>query len=229
MRNVFLALLWVWGEAAGPTRDGDWSREVEEYLRSMTKIKPQWSDEKILRSARGIYGDGWVPRRIPEYCRHVPGAVNSRPGSVLSRVEAMSSDEKRHAVFRILDRNPGANMGDIAKEFAAIFPMEPNPPSKFMVYKYIFFRNVDARVAELPSGYSWARLTNAERSRLNREGQRMLRERLAQGQDDNWEDIVYDVVVKINHAYNIKLKPSSVYKWYRDQRGLIGPPPGSSN
>ena len=94
MSNVFLALLWVFADAAGPQQYGDQSgfsggrvssrsTEVEEYLRSMTKIKPQWSDEKILRSARSVYGDDWVPKRIPEHVRHVPGTVSSRPGSAV--------------------------------------------------------------------------------------------------------------------------------------------------
>jgi len=230
MKLVFLALLWVSMDAAGPSRDSARSRsrspggrrEVDEYLRSMTKIKPQWSDEKILRSARGIYGDGWVPGRIPEHVRHVPGTVSSRPGSSVHRVEGMSSDDKKQEVYRIRDRNPALTTRDIVDEFAAMYPMEPNPPDKLMVGHYLFFRKIDERVASLPNGDDWRSLGRAQRSLLSKAGRQMVSERMAIGWGDSWEEIVEDVVSRFYAKYNIKLQPASVYKWYIEDKKARG-------
>lgn len=203
--------------AVSRTSDRSRSREVDSYLRSMSKIKPNWSEEKILRSARTIYGADSVPRSVPQY---QPGTAPARVGSVThSVVEGMSSDKKRQEILRISHQNPTWKGKDILEQFKRDFPLEPNPPDIVSMNRYLFFLSIDERVAaNIPEGQNWNHLPPATKAQLTEIGRGVMKEKYLANPEERWDEHVYATIAEIRQVLGIRLAPSSVYKWYNDVR-----------
>ena len=213
---ILIAVSYGSDPGARTSRDSSRSREVESYLRSMAKTRPNWSDEKILRSARSIYGDALVPRSMPHY---EPGKAPVRTaGATHHMVEGMSIEEKKAEIFRIRRENPSWGATDVVTQFRNEFPLEPNPPDWNSVQGYLFFQRVDERIAGLPETRIWTHLPPEIKSMVSQAGKGIMKRRYLENPQENWEELVFGTVAELNRLHGVRLSASSVYKWYLDAR-----------
>ena len=211
--NFFIALVALGMSSDSGSRK---SREVDSYLRSMSKIKPNWPEKKILRSARVIYGDDVVPQSMRPYR---PGTAPERTsGTAQFRVEGMTADEKKHEIFRIRRAHPASGTRDIMEQFKFEFPLEPNPPDWNSVRGYLFFQNVDERIAILPEVQVWARLGPEMKAIVSHAGMGIMKRRYLANPQENWETLLFETVSELNQLYGVRISASSVYKWYLEAR-----------
>jgi hypothetical protein len=182
--------------------------EVDQYIRSMTKIKPNWSDDKILSAARRIYGTMKVPKQIAN--RYVP-----RSGNWTSDATGiLSTDARKKIVYKLQDMYPRASAGQIAARFASGHPLVQNPPSNNRVGGYLFFRNVEETLGHIPDGSSVRRMMNEDRQRIYIQGKARMAKMMSENRELGWEDLVRKTVEDFYDEHEIKLKAETVYRWY---------------
>jgi hypothetical protein len=182
--------------------------EVDQYIRSMTQIKPNWSDEKILTAARRIYGTAKVPSSIEN--RYV-----GRPGNVPTDWSGkLSTDERKKLVYMLQDKYPTLSATRIAARFASEYPMVENPPSEQGFRGYLRFRNVEEGLANIPQGSSVHRMVNEDRQRIYLQGKARMAKMMSENPDLGWEDIVRKTAEEFYDEHEIKLNAETVYKWY---------------
>ena len=216
----FIFILGAFGSDPGAgtsQRDRSRSRDVDNYLRSMSKIKPNWPEEKILRSARAIYGDDSVPLSVPQY---QPGTAPERIAGATQHqvVTGMSTKEKKQEVYRIRGERPTFSTVDIADEFKRQFPLEPNPPTSEIIRRYLFFYHINGRLENMPAGRSWNHLSSRDKVRYNEIGMGIMRRRYLANPTTRWEELVFETISEIYQTHGFRFEPSSVYNWYLDVR-----------
>ena len=203
------------------SRSRSGQREVDQYLRSMTKIKPNWSDEKILRSAKSIYGPDRVPYAIPSAVRYgAPTESAEVAGATASHdvEQGMTTDQIKWAIYAIRDKYPKWNTETVLEQFKKEYPMEPNPPSISMVKNYLFYQKVEERASWIPDGISWSRLSEVTKRNLRQQGRDIMRRRYLENRSKRWDELVYETMVEFYRIHQIKLSPVMAYGWYNEVR-----------
>jgi len=126
MKFVCLTVLCLVGHATVP--DGAARSDVDQYIRTMTKLKPQWSDAKIRAAAQHQFA-------------HVPGTIPM--GARYTAPRFMSRAEIKSAIYAIASEHPGWRAERIRREFGMRYPNEPSQPSGNKIQKLLHYRSFE--------------------------------------------------------------------------------------